>query len=156
MKKISFLFLILPMLLILSGCTLINGLTLSSDAKLFVGLWESSGWDDEYDHCYYDFRSDGRVFVTEWTDNLETTNNLLIPNYFNYSVKDGYLTMEQFGTIVKIEFMIENEDSIPEGYCTLRVNDWSSDYDFDNIEYGYDFNLVRRVEYSRSLIGGIE
>ena len=133
-------------LLIFSGCRLINGLLLGDDEAELIGLWQSSGWDNEEDYCYWDFRADGRVFVTEWTDDLETT---LIPSHFNYSVDDSnILKLSQYLGIAKFEFEITDDSNVSEGDCYLRVDDYSSDFDFDRIDYSTTFHLIRRSEYS--------
>ena len=149
MKRMKFVFLIAAALaLLLSGCYMINGLLLSDEALELVGLWYSEGWDYYEDTCHWDFRADGRVFVTDWTDDLETTNNPIVPIYFNWSVKAGLLKMTQFGGIVSFEFEVE---SFSDTYYSLTVTDYTSDYDFDNISYGEIFYLSRRMEYSREV-----
>ena len=144
--------LILPVVIVLLTFLSVScnfwGLTLTPEAENLVGLWRSSGWNYDDEYCYYDFRSDGRVFITEWTDDLEVTNNPIVPNSFYYNVNDGILKIYQFATIVQLEFELD-DTAVEEGYCILTVEDWSSDYDFDNISYGYEFYLSRQQVYSR-------
>lgn len=146
MKRIFILlFASIVLLFSLSGCYLVNGLFLSDEAKDLVGLWQSGGWDVEDDNCYWDFRADGRVFVTEWTHDLET---FLIPNHFNYSVSDGYLKLSQYAGIAKFDFEITEESDIEGGNCYLQVEDYTGDFDYDRIDYYNTFHLIRRNEYS--------
>ncbi|MDC7226108.1 MAG: hypothetical protein PQJ61_05015 [Spirochaetales bacterium] len=160
MKRV-FLFAVAVSVLFISGCYYINGWFLSEEAQSLEGLWYSGGWDSEDSTCYYDFRADGRVFVTEWTDDVELGNSILIPSHFNYSVRNGILKMVQYLGIASFEFIIDDDSSISEGYCHLIVSDYTNDFDFYYIYDEQDFYLYKEMNYSRaaevrSLYGGEE
>ncbi len=126
---------ILPGILLLiclsvTGCSWsLYGLLLNDEEKDMIGLWRGESWDSETDISYYDFRKNGRVYVTDWTWDLQTTNNFLVPNYFSYSVNDGILKLDQFFGILKFEFVMVDESTTDIDAYNLQVLSEMSDYD---------------------------
>jgi hypothetical protein len=128
----------------LTGC---GGLFMSDEALGMVGLWRSTGWNDSEDEvCYYDFRDNGRVYVTDWTDDIELANNPLVPIYFNYSVKNDIMKMSQFMGLANFEFEMAEDSLNPGDAYNLTVLEYSGDY--DDLYEGYRFDIQRVLEYT--------
>jgi hypothetical protein len=146
-QRILLLATVIMIVLLLNSC---GGLFMTDDARNLVGFWSSESWNtyegEEYpETCYYDFRDDGKVFVTDYTYAMPFYNYWPIPVYFKYTVSDGQLTMSQYLGIVKFEFNTDSDlssDSI-----LLTVYTATGDYEkLDSI--GNTITLTRVIDYS--------
>ncbi|HAK46450.1 MAG TPA: hypothetical protein DCO79_11100 [Spirochaeta sp.] len=137
----------------LSGCYLVNSVFFGDEAKALTGLWLSEGWDKEEERCYYDFRPDGRVFVTDWTDDLGTTNNILVPIHFNYSLnRDGVLKFTQFMGIANFQFLLDDTADITTDQFSMTIDRVSFNFDYDNFYSGTTFTLTKVMEYTDDIL----
>ncbi|MDC7226106.1 MAG: hypothetical protein PQJ61_05005 [Spirochaetales bacterium] len=136
---------VMVIILLLSSC---GGLFMSEEESALVGLWRSGSWSDDYwseeSYCYYDFRDDGRVYITDWTENWPNYNAPLFPNVtdFNYSLNNDTLTLSQYFGILGFEFEIYSYSSDD---ISLTVFEGNEDY---SLEPGDILYLTRIVDYS--------
>ena len=132
------------LLLFFSGCSFF----LNEEEKSLVGFWSGDTWTmDSEDTCYYDFRSDGSVFITEWTEDLQSTNNFIVPNDFQYSFDGEYLTLQQFFGIVKIEFHLVQDTSSVELAYYMTVNSVSDTIDYTQLFEGNILYMEMKRDY---------
>ena len=138
-RKLCMLAVILGIVLLMNSC---GGLFLSSEAENLVGFWESEPWLDYGDNCYYDFRDDGRVYVTDWTANFPLYNNWMVPLPLSmtYNVSGDSLTMSQYFGFVNFEF--EGSD-FSSDTITLTVMETTGSY---NLYEGDTLVLTRILD----------
>ncbi|HAK46452.1 MAG TPA: hypothetical protein DCO79_11110 [Spirochaeta sp.] len=140
-------------LTVLSSCTFVSGLLLSDESKSMIGFWSGDTWtSDSEDTCYYDFRADGTVYITEWTEDLQSANNNIVPNYFYYSFDGEYLRMWQFSGIVNLKFAMDLDYSATETAYYITVDSVSGSMDYTQLYENNSLYMERVVAYdSRSL-----
>lgn len=142
--KLMMLSAVLVLVLLMNSC---GALFMSNEAEDLVGFWVSEGWNDYgSDYCYYDFRENGRVYVTDWTDDMPFHDYWMmpIPVYFNYTVEGDTVTMSQYFGITNFEF--ETVSDLSSDNISLSVIETSGDY--SNVDRGDTLFLTRIIDYS--------